>query len=66
VVGDPVTAKLAAAAAVTFGMAVGLAVLATPAWLLLAYGRAALPTALGATLWFAFTALLLGRGGRRA
>jgi uncharacterized membrane protein YhdT len=64
-VGDPVTAKLAVAAAVTLGMAIGLAVLATPAWLLLTYGRAALPTALGTVLWFAFTALLLGRGRRQ-
>jgi hypothetical protein len=65
VVGDPVTAKLAAAAAVTLGMAIGLAVLATPAWLLLTYGRAALGAALGAVVWLVWPALLLGRGRRQ-
>jgi hypothetical protein len=60
------TAKLAAAAAVTLGMTVGLAVLATPAWLLLTYGRAALGFALGAVVWLAAVpALLLGRGRRQ-
>jgi hypothetical protein len=61
-----VTAKLAVAAAVTLANAIGLAIVAAPAWLLLAYGQAALPTALGAVVWLVVVpVLLLGRGRRQ-